>query len=68
MPGLNGLELARLVRERHPHLGVILASGYSELAAVAVAEGSVLLNKPYSLDTLRTALAQVNVRENADAA
>jgi two-component system NtrC family sensor kinase len=68
MPGMNGLELARFVRESRPGLAVILASGYSEMAAVAVREGFILLNKPYSLETLRSALAQVNVRANADAA
>jgi two-component system NtrC family sensor kinase len=55
---MNGLELARLVREHHPAVHIILASGYSEQAATAVAEGFVLLNKPYSLEVLRSALAQ----------
>jgi two-component system NtrC family sensor kinase len=59
MPGMNGLELARLVREHHPGIGLILASGYSDKATDAVSEGFLLLNKPYSLVALRTALAQV---------
>lgn len=28
MPGTNGLQLARLVREQHPHLRVVLTSAY----------------------------------------
>jgi signal transduction histidine kinase/CheY-like chemotaxis protein len=28
MPGLNGVDLARLVRGRHPHVPVLLVSGY----------------------------------------
>jgi len=67
MPGMNGLELARLVRDHHPGIGLILASGYSEKAAVALAEGFALLNKPYSLDSLRQALAQAGGRSRAAA-
>jgi CheY-like chemotaxis protein len=31
MPGMNGLELARLVREKAPDFPVIVVSGYSEM-------------------------------------
>jgi two-component system NtrC family sensor kinase len=68
MPGMNGLELARLVREHHPSIGLILASGYSDKAADAVAEGFALLNKPYSLVALRTALAQASAGTGGRAA
>jgi two-component system NtrC family sensor kinase len=67
MPGMNGLELARLVRDHYPGIGLILASGYSEKAALALAEGFALLNKPYSLDTLRQALARASGRSRAAA-
>jgi two-component system NtrC family sensor kinase len=60
MPGLSGLELGRLVREHHPEIRVILASGYSDKAADAVREGFALLQKPYSLETLRAALAETS--------
>jgi CheY-like chemotaxis protein len=33
MPGLNGVDLARRLRERHPRLPVMLLSGYAELDA-----------------------------------
>jgi two-component system NtrC family sensor kinase len=68
MPGMNGLELARLVREHHPSIHIILASGYSDQAVVAVSEGFSLLNKPYSLDALRAALAQDRIGAAAAAA
>ena len=57
MPGMSGLELGRLVRDHHPEIPVLLASGYSDKAARAVEDGFVLLEKPYSLETLRRSLA-----------
>lgn len=58
MPGMNGLELARLIRDHHPEVGVILTSGYSDRIADALQEGFMLLKKPYSLEELQQALAQ----------
>jgi PAS domain S-box-containing protein len=54
MPGgLNGVELAREVRRRRPHLPIILASGYSEgVRREAERAGVPLLPKPFNLDTL----------------
>src|SRR4051794_14932215 len=57
MPGMSGLELARLIREHHPETPIVLATGYSDRAATALAEGFVLLQKPYSLDALRKSLS-----------
>jgi len=56
MPGMSGLELGRLIREHHPETPVVLASGYSDRSASALSEGFPLLQKPYTLDTLRKAL------------
>ena len=58
MPGMSGLELGRLIREHHPETPVVLASGYSDRAAIAVREGFTLLQKPYSLEALRKSLAE----------
>jgi two-component system NtrC family sensor kinase len=58
MPGMSGLELGRLIREHHPETPVVLASGYSDRAAIAVEEGFTLLQKPYSLEALRKSLAE----------
>jgi two-component system, NtrC family, sensor kinase len=64
MPGMSGLELGRLVREYHPEIRVVLASGYSDTAAVATEEGFALIRKPYSPEALSRALAEV-MKENS---
>ena len=56
MPGMNGIELARIVRERYPDLPVILTSGYSNILAQEGSDGFDLLRKPYSMDELARAL------------
>jgi PAS domain S-box-containing protein len=63
MPGgMSGVELARMVRQRYPHLGVLLTTGYSGGAQEAVRAGMPLISKPYHLGDLgrliREALAQ----------
>jgi two-component system, NtrC family, sensor kinase len=57
MPGMSGLELGRLVRKNHPDVAVILASGYSDKAAVAAEEGFALIRKPYSPEALQRMIA-----------
>ena len=52
----NGLDLAREIRAQRPNLPVILATGYSEAAAEAGAEFT-LLRKPYDASDLNRALA-----------
>lgn len=59
MPGMSGLELARLVRDHYPEIRIILATGYSDMAARAVEEGFHLIEKPYSLDAMRESLMTV---------
>jgi two-component system NtrC family sensor kinase len=65
MPGMSGLELGRLIREHHPETPVVLASGYSDRAALAVEEGFTLLQKPYSLEALRKSLAEAMQQPDA---
>ena len=46
---MNGVELARRIRDRSPHTPVILTSGHaSAYSAEAKAMGIELLAKPYS--------------------
>jgi CheY-like chemotaxis protein len=53
MPGdMNGVDLARTVREQHPSLPVVLATGYSSIAQSAMEEGLTILRKPYDLNDL----------------
>ena len=48
LPGLSGTELAALVREKRPEIGIIFASGYNESPAMARQRGVQILNKPYA--------------------
>jgi PAS domain S-box-containing protein len=50
MPGMNGLELARIVAARWPHLRIVLTSGYSHVLAEESNHGFDLLRKPYSVE------------------
>ncbi len=55
--GVGGLDLARAVRERHPGVAVVLATGYSD--ALAALPGPLpweVLSKPYGMEALGAAL------------
>lgn len=58
MPGgMNGLALARRLREKDNRMPVVLMTGYSASAADATAEGFTLLRKPFTFETLAARLA-----------
>ena len=52
MPGMTGLELAQVIRQKYPRLPVILTSGYSHVLAQNGRHGFELLHKPYSIEQL----------------
>jgi len=53
MPGgMSGIELARTVRQRYPHLGILLTTGYGGGAHESVRAGMPLISKPYHLGEL----------------
>jgi PAS domain S-box-containing protein len=52
MPGMNGVELAGVIRERYPGLPVVLTSGYSNVLAETAHRGFELIQKPYSVESL----------------
>jgi DNA-binding NtrC family response regulator len=52
MPGMNGVELAGVIRERYPGLPVVLTSGYSNVLAENTHSGFELIQKPYSVEAL----------------
>jgi signal transduction histidine kinase/ActR/RegA family two-component response regulator len=52
MPGMNGVELAGIIRERFPGLPVVLTSGYSNVLAENAHHGFELIQKPYSVESL----------------
>jgi signal transduction histidine kinase/integral membrane sensor domain MASE1/CheY-like chemotaxis protein len=57
IPGdIGGLDLARTLRKRRPDLPVLLATGYSQYASLAVNEGFTLVEKPYRSDALAAAI------------
>ena len=59
MPGpLNGLDLARTIRQIKPHIPILLVTGYA-LPVVAAASEFTVLRKPYQLADLQKAVSQV---------
>jgi len=56
MPGMNGVELAGIIRKQYPDLPVVLTSGYSNVLAENAHHGFELIQKPYSVETLSRAL------------
>jgi PAS domain S-box-containing protein len=59
MPGkMDGLELARRLREMRPELPILLATGYSD-AAAGVRGDFPILRKPYEIHQLSQAIAQL---------
>jgi CheY-like chemotaxis protein len=48
VPGqIDGFELAGVVRERWPQVGVVLMSGHSDASSGPVPEGGEFISKPY---------------------
>ncbi|MET0971549.1 MAG: PAS domain S-box protein [Tardiphaga sp.] len=56
MPGMNGVELATMVRDMYPGLPVVLTSGYSSVLAENAHRGFELVQKPYSVEALSRVL------------
>ncbi|MBP5399814.1 MAG: response regulator [Alphaproteobacteria bacterium] len=66
MPGMNGIELGKIVKEKIPDIKIILASGYSEEIARnehAVSSDFEFLSKPFSLADLTQKIFDVLSRE-----
>ena len=63
MPGMNGVEFGRKVREQWPGLPVVLTSGYSHILAEETKHGFPLLQKPYSLEALARILRAAQPRK-----
>ena len=59
MPGMNGLAMAQVLREKFASLPVLLTSGYSHVVAQEGTHGFELLKKPYSVGALAGRLQQV---------
>ena len=61
MPGMNGLQLARALRERGLKAPIALVTGYAELSEADIAAGQLagLLRKPFTIRELQGLLAQL---------
>jgi PAS domain S-box-containing protein len=68
MPGISGLELAKQLRDSHPHIPVVLATGYSEETVASSASGFEIVRKPYDAHAVSAALATVLARAQGRAA
>ncbi len=65
MPGgMNGVELARIVRGEFPSIFILLATGYAEAAANAATMDFPLLRKPYGRQILLEKVGEI-LGENA---
>src|SRR5690606_25791997 len=59
MPGtMNGLDLARKLRECRPRLPILLMTGYSAAAGSAAEQGFPVLRKPFTSDELAARLSE----------
>lgn len=57
MPGsMDGLELAKVIWDRWPHLPVILTSGNKFVIEASLPLNAMFLRKPWSLDVLHQAV------------
>ncbi len=65
MPGMNGVELAGIIRERYPGLPVVLTSGYSHVLAENAHRGFDLIQKPYSVEQLSRILRKAMAEKMA---
>jgi len=65
MPGMNGVELAGIIRERYPGLPVVLTSGYSNVLAENAHRGFELIQKPYSVEQLSRILRKAMVARSS---
>jgi signal transduction histidine kinase/CheY-like chemotaxis protein len=63
MPGdMDGLDLARRLRERRADMPVILMTGYSAAAGAAAAEGFPVLRKPFTMASLAECIEEILAR------
>ena len=50
--GMDGLELAEIMKKEFPGVPVLLTSGYSDVAADAITKGFQVIRKPYRMEEL----------------
>ena len=66
MPGMDGFELQRLLRERHPDLPVILITGRHEITELPQAKHNRFFRKPFDMRALLAAIGDaLNGKEDS---
>jgi signal transduction histidine kinase/ActR/RegA family two-component response regulator len=67
MPGMNGLQLARALRDRGVKAPIALVTGYAELSEADIAAGQLagLLRKPFTIRELQGLLTQLRTAADA---
>jgi PAS domain S-box-containing protein len=68
MPGMNGIELAKIIRERSPNMPIVLTSGYSHVLVEQGQHGFPVLHKPYSAEAVARALHEAQAAAATDTA
>jgi CheY-like chemotaxis protein len=69
MPGgMNGLELARRVRQHFPRLPILLSTGFARPAAEVHQAGFEIIAKPYNAASLLDAVGRVRAAAAAEQA
>ena len=69
MPGMDGMEVLRQVREIRPDIRIIMITAYGtiELAVEAMKMGAVdFIQKPFSPEEIRELVSRVMDREKLD--
>lgn len=66
MPGMNGIELITVIREKSPHSTVILMTGLAAAELFRSSRADGFLQKPFSGDALRETLAGATRRRGGD--
>lgn len=65
MPEMNGVQLARAIRERGIRAPIVLATGYAELAEPLDSRSSplsIVLHKPFTINQLQTTITRFHAR------
>ena len=68
MPGMNGVEVARLARERRPDLPILFVTGYADTDVLSEATEDEIVQKPFSEDELAAKIGRLLRKTPARAA
>lgn len=65
LPDMDGVSLARLIKEKWPHIVIVYSSGNIDFTKPIEPKGALLLPKPYEIGALKQVLSDVNTRLKA---